>query len=122
MEAHGTYGGQVRFRRGRGGVHVYSGGEPHSKSPKRVTAGQQAQRDRYRGAVDAWNALTGSAKQAWQTAGVSRGISGFSAYISAELGGAAGASLLSGWPAGGLTVEMASGSVEPVPTTITVEV
>lgn len=87
MEAHGTYGGQVRFRRGPGGVHVYTGGEPHSKGPKRVSAAQQAQRDSYRAAVAQWRELSESARLLWSQRGRVAGLTAYSAFLSFTLGG-----------------------------------
>lgn len=84
MSASGSIGDAVTFTQtARGAV-----AKRFSKPSGLPAAGQVAQRAAYAAAVASWNALPAQDKAAWTITGKARGVSGYNAYLSANIGGA----------------------------------
>ena len=118
IDARGELAAGLRFRGGASGrVHVYLGGDPHSRSAKRVSPKQQQQRAAYRAAVAQWRELSADQKADWALTGRSAGLTGFAAFLSFAMGGGEAEPQVQVpiYPAAGLTVALELGALTDNP-------
>jgi hypothetical protein len=78
LQASGTFKDALEFRTVNGQAIV---GGTKGKTPPRTPA-QQAQSQRFKTAVAAWQVLDESGKALWRTAAVGTGMNGYQLYLS----------------------------------------